>query len=128
MSIRIGKIRQIHKKDVHALFIWNGDTVSLLENNISVQVYADETPIKIESDFILVTDDGTPGIINVHSNDIGWLKAYVREMFPHLVEVGHPVVEGEVFDTWIAFVDERGAKVINNDGASYMIVQWPANG
>lgn len=128
MSIRIGKIRQIHKKDVHALFIWNGDTVSLLENNISVQVYADETPIKIESDFILVTDDGALGIINVHSNDIGWLKAYVREMFPHLVEVGHPIVEGEVFDTWIAFVDERGANAINQDIAGDTTVQWPANG
>lgn len=126
--MNIQHIRQIHKKDVHALYIWNGDTVSMLENNISVQVYVNETPIEIDSDSVLINDDGSGYIFNVRSNDVEWLKAYVKEMFPHLIEVGHPVVDGEVFDTWFAFVDERGAKVINNDDAGCTIVHWPANG
>lgn len=128
MSTHIGKIQQIHKKDVHAVFIWGGDSINVLENGISVQVYANDTPIEIESDMVVVYPDQSNCLVNVRSNDIEWLKAYVREMFPHLVEVGHPIVDGEVFDTWIAFVDERGANAINQDITGDTTVQWGTNG
>jgi hypothetical protein len=117
--------RVIHKKDVHALFIWCGDSINVLENGMSIQVYADETPVEIESDYVLVYPDESNVIVNVRSNDVALLKAYVAEMFPHLFDVGHPVVDGEVFDAWTAFVDARGAAVINNDPTSDTTVNNP---
>lgn len=118
-------ISSIHKQDVHALYIWCGDSIDLLENNISIQVHDNKTPIEIENDRVMVYPHLSNIIVNVRSNNIDFLKMYVEEMFPHLSNVGHPVVDGEVFDGWIAYVDDRGAAIINGNGDSDTVVGYP---
>lgn len=116
------EVMAVHKNDVHAVYIWNGDGINMLEDNVSVQHYERKTLIEKESDMVLISTDGSNCIVNVRSSNLDWLKAYVKETFPHLIESGHPVVDGELFDTWHVFLDEEGANAINNFPKSDTVV------
>lgn len=119
------KVKFINKRDVHTLFIWCGDGVSMLENTISIQVYVEETQAKIESDSVMIYPDDGNVIVNVRSNDVDLLKAYVAEIFPHLTFTGHPTVDDEVFDNWFVYTDKRGADIINNDPDGDTVISAP---
>lgn len=118
-------VQVINKRDVHTLYIWNGDGMDMLENNISIQVFTTETPTAIESDTVVIYPGDGNAIVNVRSNDVELLKAWVGEIFPHLSYVGHPTVDGELFDTWYVYTDKRGADVINLDAASDTTIAYP---
>jgi folate-binding Fe-S cluster repair protein YgfZ len=109
------QLQVINKKDIHAVFIWPADSVTFLENTITIKTYVKKTPIAIESDGIWVDPSEGDIITNIRSNNIALLKMYVEDMFPHLTYVGHPTVDGELFDDWFAYVDQRGADIINNE-------------
>lgn len=109
------QLRVINQNDIHAVFIWPADPVNFPESTVTIRAYTDEIFINTDGDDIWTNPSEGHLVTNIRSDKLDLLKKFIEDTFPHLTNVGHPTIDGKLFDDWITYVDQRGADIINNE-------------
>ncbi|MNZ13299.1 hypothetical protein D3C78_301920 [compost metagenome] len=109
-----------HVGDVHVVAIWPGDGIVSDDYTVYSLYHTGRHHVEMEKDMVLLFADR---VANLSAPTPAELIPQVERLFPHLKNVGCPVVndngQRSTFETWTVYADDEGLKHVNAHPGEY---------